>query len=85
MRDVLGLIESKVQNTVQYHGLIRSDLMTRTFKKPGNLREIYRNATMVIQSGLPEVYESILPGLRAIHETYFLVAEGELDAAKNIS
>ena len=84
VRDVLGQIENKVQDTVQYMAEgIRSDLMTRTFKKPGQSAEIYRNATIAIQARMPEAYDAMLPEIKAVQDTFFLVAEGRFDAAKD--
>lgn len=84
VRDVLGQIENKVQDTVAYMADgIRSDLMTRTFKKPGQSSEIYRNATIAIQARMPEAYDAMLPEVKAVQETFFLVAEGRFDAAKD--
>lgn len=84
VRDVLGQIDNKVQDTVAYMADgIRSDLMARTFKKPGQSSEIYRNATIAIQARMPEAYETMVPEVKVVQETFFLVVEGRFDAAKD--
>lgn len=82
-KDVLQRIDTKVRDTVGYmEEGIRSDLMTREFKRPGQSAEIYRNASIAIQARNPEQYESMRPEVKVVQETYFLVAEMRYDEAK---
>ena len=82
MRDVLGQIENKVQDTVAPADGIRSDLMTRTFKKPGQSSEIYRNATIAIQARMRRRTTLCLGGESGARDI-LPGRGGPLDAAKD--
>ena len=82
-KDVMKRIDTKVRGTVGYmEEGIRSDLMTREFKRPSQSAEIYRNASIAIQARNPDQYNSMRPEVRVVQETYFLVADMRYDEAK---
>jgi predicted metal-dependent HD superfamily phosphohydrolase len=83
VKSVLGQIDNKIKDTVEYMADgIRSDLMTRTFKKPGQSAEIYMNATIAIQARAQERYQAMIPEVRAVQETFFMLAEGDFLQAR---
>ena len=82
VKTVMKNINARIANTVEYMSRgIKEDLMIREFRKPGLTAEIYLNASIELQNN-QELYNLVIPELKAVHETYFFLYDNKLAEAK---
>ena len=80
MKQVLDQIKEKLNQAVGYlRDRIRTNLMSREFRKPAVTAEVYLNATLKIRNNWPHIYAKVYDEAKAIHETYFMEDPAEIN------